>query len=92
MWTATSPGFRSALAAPMEPDAMADHAELIPVAGQAFGTDNYTCFGNEGICGDSAGMRAEPTHWWLGLDGSGQAHYACSYCAPSLFGLRPVRN
>lgn len=63
--------------------------ELRPVAGQHYGTQ-YSC----GIC-DSVGggiyrVREEPTHWWLGLESNGQAHYLCDDCKGALWNVHPV--
>lgn len=47
-------------------------------------TNNYACFN----CCDAGGGTYTPyegeTTWWLGLDGNGQAHYACDDCKPLL--------
>lgn len=66
--------------------------QLTPVAGQTYGTD-LSCHqcdldGSSGYYRE----RPEPTHWWLGLDSKGQAHYACTNCATGLFAVRPLRD
>lgn len=60
-------------------------ADLQTVAGQEFGTKNAYCYG----C-DNSHERVEPTHWWMGLDDQGQAHYSCTECAPGLFHVQPL--
>lgn len=32
------------------------------------------------------------TQWHMGLDASGQAHYACAECAPLLFNVSPIQT
>lgn len=32
------------------------------------------------------------TTWHIGLDASGQAHYACAECAPLLFHAHPIET
>lgn len=55
--------------------------DLQPVEGQEFGTLN----GCQGC-----GVVDAPTHWWIGLDDQGQAHYACTNCAPGLLAVQPL--
>lgn len=63
--------------------------ELQPVPGQLYGTQ-FSC----GVCDCEGGYwcrpREEPTHWWMGLDRTGQAHYLCDDCRDRLYCVRPV--
>jgi hypothetical protein len=47
-------------------------------------------------CCDERGGTYRPfvgdTQWHMGLDASGQAHYACAECAHLLFGARPINT
>lgn len=54
--------------------------------------DPSACFN----CCDAGGGTYRPyegvTQWHMGLDASGQAHYACAECAPLLFDVRPIQT
>lgn len=60
-----------------------------PVEGQCYGTQ-YSC----GVCDHTGGgiylLHETPTHWWIGLSTSGQAHYLCDDCKGALFDVQPL--
>lgn len=60
-----------------------------PVRGQQYGTQ-YSCGGCDATGGGSYQPREEATHWWMGLDSTGQAHYVCTNCRPSFFHITPL--
>ena len=53
---------------------------------------DYCCFNCDSLGGGYYKPHEEKTQWFLGLDASGQANYACAECSVSLFSAHPVRR
>lgn len=56
--------------------------DLTPREGQEYGTQYAcsNCDAEEGLMGGYFRVREEPTHWWMGLDSTGNANYFCDEC------------
>jgi hypothetical protein len=47
------------------------------------------CFNCDSSGGGVYKLHEGPTKWFMGLDSSGQAHFACEECSVLLFNARP---
>ena len=56
--------------------------------GQVYGTQ-YSCGCCDHLGGGHYAPRTEPTHWWMGLDSTGQAHFVCDNCKDGLYNVVP---
>lgn len=54
--------------------------------------EEHCCFNCDALGGGYYKPHEDETTWYLGLDATGQANYACEECHPLLFNARPIKS